>query len=330
MARGPRRTSPPGASAGRIAGHAPWVASVSGVLRGYLLVLTSAVGFGINPLLATAAYRAGVDVPAVLFYRFAVAALVLWGLCVGRGLVRPLPRRALAGLGVAGFAYVLQAATYFYAVQQISAGLAALLLYLYPCLVALVTALAARVVPSRGVVLSLVLSFAGIGLALGRVTGAGSLSGVLAGVATALCYTAYVLLTDHLGATVPPLLASAWVCTLATGFIVVATAATGTFAPALAMRSPWAVAGVGLVGGALAIATFFAGVAAVGATQASIVSTVEPIISVVGSAVLLGAAMTGWQWLGAATVLAGAAVAVLAHAEQEPEIEAREGSAAPG
>ena len=52
--------------------------------------------------------------------------------------------------------------------------------------------------------------------------------------------------------------------------------------------------------------------------------------SVVGSAVLLGAAMTGWQWLGAATVLAGAAVAVLAHAEQEPEIEAREGSAAPG
>ncbi|WP_050348750.1 DMT family transporter [Arsenicicoccus sp. oral taxon 190] len=298
------------------------------MLRGYLLVLASAVGFGITPLLATVAYRSGVDVSTVLLYRFAIAAVVLWALCLGRGLVRRLPGRTLAGLAAAGFAYFLQAATYFYAVQQLTAGLAALLLYLYPCLVALITALAARAVPSRAVVLSLVLSFAGIGLALGRVTGAGTTSGVLAGVATAACYTAYVLLTDHLGATVPPLLASAWVCTLATGFIVVATAALGTLAPGRALLAPAAVAGVGLVGGALAIATFFAGVAAVGATQASIVSTVEPIVSVVGSAALLGAAMTGWQWLGAATVLAGAAVAVLAHAGQQrrgevpPEVSA--------
>ncbi|MTB72814.1 EamA family transporter [Arsenicicoccus sp. MKL-02] len=291
------------------------------MLRGYLLVLISAVGFGVNPLLATAAYRAGVGVPTVLLYRFAVAAAVLWALCASRGVVRPLSRCAVAGLTIAALAYVLQAATYFYAVQQISAGLAALLLYLYPCLVALVTALVARVFPSRAVVLSLVLSFAGIGLALGRVSGAGSLPGVLAGVATALCYTAYVLLTDHLGATVPPLPASAWVCTLATGFVMVVTSVTGTFDPAQALRAPWAVAGVGLAGGALAIATFFAGVAVVGATQASIVSTVEPIISVVGSALLLGAAMTGSQWVGAATVLAGSAVAVLAHARQDDVVE---------
>jgi drug/metabolite transporter (DMT)-like permease len=103
---------------------------------GLLLCVVSAAGFGSLAIFGKQAYAGGLGVIGVLALRFALAAPLLVGLALvarrGLGLGRPTALRLL-GLGAIG--YAIQATLFFNALTRISAGLAALLLYLYPALV---------------------------------------------------------------------------------------------------------------------------------------------------------------------------------------------------
>ena len=62
---------------------------------GALLVLASAVAFGVMPIFGKLAFEAGVGVATLLFVRFAIAAPVLWAAVAVRGaLPARRPRRA--------------------------------------------------------------------------------------------------------------------------------------------------------------------------------------------------------------------------------------------
>jgi drug/metabolite transporter (DMT)-like permease len=67
--------------------------------------------------------------------------------------------------------------------------------------------------------------------------------------------------------------------------------------------------GVGVVAGFLAIQAFYAGAARVGAAQASLISTVEPLWTIVGAYLLFEERLQPVQWLGGAMILAGVILA---------------------
>jgi drug/metabolite transporter (DMT)-like permease len=60
---------------------------------------------------------------------------------------------------------------------------------------------------------------------------------------------------------------------------------------------------------------FYAGLARLPAAEAGVVATLEPVIAVLASAALLGEGLRPWQWVGAALVLAAAALASRAEPE---------------
>jgi uncharacterized membrane protein len=98
---------------------------------GVALVAVSATGFGTRAIFARVAYDAGGDPLSVLFLRLALAAVVMAAVMVARG--EPWPRggtlAALVALG--GLGHVGESLAYFVALEYASAGLVALLLYLY-------------------------------------------------------------------------------------------------------------------------------------------------------------------------------------------------------
>ena len=102
---------------------------------GLLLIAFSAASFGVMPILARFAYAAGANPITTLWLRFGIAAVVMTVIMLVRRM--PFPRgRVLLGLvlmGALGYAGVSLA--YFTALTMASAGLVALLLYLYPALV---------------------------------------------------------------------------------------------------------------------------------------------------------------------------------------------------
>jgi uncharacterized membrane protein len=111
---------------------------------GLLLIAISAASFGVMPILARFAYAAGADPITTLWLRFGIAAVVMTVIMLVRRM--PFPRgRVLLGLvlmGAVGYAGVSLA--YFTALTMASAGLVALLLYLYPALVMVLSVLFLR------------------------------------------------------------------------------------------------------------------------------------------------------------------------------------------
>ena len=128
------------------------------------LVLLSAASFGSLAVLCQLAYHSGVSVLGLLLGRFLVAGTVLWLIVIaGR---RPLPSRRGVLTGVAlGAGYSSMALCFAASLKHIEAGLADLLLFAYPVLVAIGATTISEHFSGRRAI-ALVTATAGIALAL--------------------------------------------------------------------------------------------------------------------------------------------------------------------
>jgi drug/metabolite transporter (DMT)-like permease len=83
--------------------------------------------------------------------------------------------------------------------------------------------------------------------------------------------------------------------------------ASGGLALPLDPRGLLAVAGIGIVSTVVAMTAFLAGMALVGPTRASVLSSLEVIVTLVLAFVLLGERLSPSQWAGAALILGAVA-----------------------
>jgi len=283
------------------------------------LCLVSAAGFGSLAVFGKQAYAGGLGVVGVLAIRFLVAAPLLVGLALAaRRRLRVGWPVALRLLGLGGIGYAIQATLFFNALTRISAGLAGLLLYLYPALVTAGAVALGRSRLDRATVAGLALSLAGIVLVLGlpgeRLDGLG----VALGLASAGWYTCYILVGEYLLRGVDPLAASAHVTTgAACTFLGAAVVAGGRGLEGAAPGAYAAGAAMAVVGTALAIATFLAGMARVGSSWASIASSFEPVFTVALGVAVLGDPLGPGKVAGGLLVVGGAVLLPLLSGRRE-------------
>jgi drug/metabolite transporter (DMT)-like permease len=82
--------------------------------------------------------------------------------------------------------------------------------------------------------------------------------------------------------------------------------------------------GVAVISTAIAILTFYAGARRIGAAQASLVSTIEPVWTIALAAILLGQTLTPIQLAGGVLVILGVLIAQTAPPGEGPQVlEAR-------
>lgn len=273
---------------------------------GASLCLISATGFGLAAIFAKGSYRAGVGVPTMLTVRFALAALVFWAVVAWRHPRFP-PRRALmtcVGLGAIG--YACQAAFYFAALTRVSASLVALLLYAYPALVTGIAVALRRESLDRRRTAALACSAIGLLLLLGTGGAAGpdAIGGILLGLGAACTYALYLTVADGLPKDLDLYVVSAVVCTGAAGSLALAGLTTGSL-DAPAEPDGWLWMGMlALFSTVIPIVCMFAGIRAVGASTAAILSCAEPAVTVASTAVVYGDRLTPGQILGGTAVLA--------------------------
>ncbi|RJF97689.1 DMT family transporter [Noviherbaspirillum saxi] len=276
------------------------------------LILLSAFGFGSMAIFANMAYAAGVTPSMLLTLRFAIAVALLLPVLLMRGI--KLPRaRTMAGLAVMGTLYTAQSQSYFTALMHASSGLVGLLLYVYPVLVtALAVTFGSEKLDRRTFVL-LIAAIAGMAIMLGGDL-QGQPLGIVLGLAAAAIYAVYILLGGRIMEGTDPLV----------GTLVIMSAAAmgnGMFALAEGAALPtsmtaWLGIGAIAVASLIAVASFLVGIKYVGASQASIISTLEPVITLCLGVVLLAETVSSGQLIGGAMVLA--AVVMLAMRPRTP------------
>jgi drug/metabolite transporter (DMT)-like permease len=272
--------------------------------EGLLLCLASAIGFGAMAIFAKKAYATGLDVTTLLALRFLMAAVLLWVLvAVRRGGGGGLgDRRALALGGLLGLAgYSIQAGLYFGALTHIEAGLTSLLLYTYPALVTVVAIALRRESADRRRIGALAVASGGVALVLAG-GGVGDLDpiGVAMALGAAVFYTGYILISDGVART-PPLAFSASVCTGAALTFAVVVLVDGAVTPSVEGLA-WTGA-LTVFSTVMPIVCFFAGLALVGPSTASIVSTIEPPVTVGLAWLVFGETLGSLQLVGGALVL---------------------------
>jgi drug/metabolite transporter (DMT)-like permease len=277
---------------------------------GPLLCLLSAAGFGAMAIFGKLAYDAGAEVGDLLLVRFALAAAALVAIAGATGALRGVPRRAvLAGLAMGAIGYATQSGLYFAALERMDASLLALILYAYPALVLIGAVALGRERATRRRVAALAIALAGTALVLlGAASGSLDPLGTAMGFGAALAYTIYILTGDRVGATVPALGMAALVCVGAASTFALASLVRG--GPELGFAAGgWGwIGAIALVSTVGAIVMFFAGLARVGPSAASILSTLEPVVTIGLAAAAFGESLAAVQLVGGALVLGAVVV----------------------
>jgi drug/metabolite transporter (DMT)-like permease len=281
---------------------------------GTILCLGSGAAFGAMAVFGKLAYDAGATVGTLLAVRFTLAAAVFWALVVAGGAAPELralrPREAGAALALGACGYALQAGCYFAALERIDASLLALVLYTFPAIVAAAAVALGRERMDGRRAGALALALGGLALVVaGAGTGALDPRGTALALGAAVVYSAYILVGDGISARVRPHVLAALVCTGAAVTLTIGAALLGELRPGALTAAGWGwLACLALVCTVASIGLFFAGLRRVGPTTASILATVEPVVTVLLAFVVFGETLGTVQLAGGALVLAAVLV----------------------
>lgn len=287
---------------------------MSSRFTGILQVVGAAAAFGSMAIFAKLAYQSGLKPEQLLFWRFLLASLALAPWVIAKKLPWP-SRKQLGGLMLmGGIGYVGMSACYFHALNYAAAGTVALLLYVYPALVLILARVFLGEPLSRRRLAALALSLSGLLITVGLAL-AGQPLGYLLGFGSALAYASYIVAGSRIGNGVDPLVSALVVCASAAVVYGVLAARQGFAAPHGA--DGWtATLLLSLVSTVAAIALFLSGLQKIGAARTSLVSTVEPVVTLLLASTMLGEKLTLAQGLGGALILS--AVALIAR-EADPK-----------
>lgn len=282
------------------------------------LIIFAAVGFGTLGPLARYANDAGVSSLAMVTWRAGVGAVFMVGFLLLRRASghrpakrwRDLPRRDRNfALGGAVSNAVLNLAV-FIAFVRIGIALSLLIFYIYPALVALISALwfGERLDRLRWAALGISLAGAVLVVAGGGALGSLDLLGIGLAFVGALAQTFYALAARHGFSAIPGPQAATVTLSGAAGIYLVVALATGQLgAIAHPLDSPgalWPVLLAGLLGAAFPTVSFIAGIRLLGAPRATILSTLEPVVGVSLAALLFNELPAALQISGGVLIVA--------------------------
>ncbi len=296
---------------------------------GLVLILTSAAGYGTQAIFARLAYAAGANVPTVLLLRFLMAIAVLWTVLLVSGRSRLAweavrqPKR-LFGLLALGFIFAGNSLAFFTALTFLHTAVVELLLYLYPGVVLLLSAVFLHERLGVLKLIALVLAVGGSALTVGPpgsvalpgVSGGWVALGLGLGLSAALVYASYIVLGNRLAAGTPADV-TAVVSMTGTALVFVIGALAGDGASLRLSLGGWAaIGGVALFSTVIATSFFLAGLERLGPSRAAILATVEPVVTLILATVVLHDPPLWFQIVGGGLILLAVVLAQLAPSEK--------------
>lgn len=284
------------------------------VLFGFALAALAAIGFSGKAILVKLAYVDLVDAVTLLALRmlFSTPFFLLVALRhVGRSSATPLCKRDYLSILILGLlGYYLSSLFDFIGLAYISAGLERLILFLYPTMVVLLSAVLLGKTFGRKEVSALLLSYAGIGVVFLdelHIQSPNILKGVAFVFASTLTYSAYLIGTGEAVARIGVARFTAFA-------MLVACAATVlqfvlTHPPQSLLILPARVyqlsAVMAVVSTVLPVFMLSASIRLIGSSRAALIGSIGPVATLFMASAILDESLTLQQIGGAALVMAG-------------------------
>lgn len=261
-------------------------------LKGYLCGIGAAVCYGTNPLGALYLYEDGINANSVLFYRFALAVVMLGMLMAARRKSLKVSRRELSLLCALGVVFSTSSITLYFSFCFMDAGIASTLLFVYPVMVAVIMALLFKERLPAVSVFAIMLALSGIAM-LYHGDGGATLStrGVMLVMFSSLSYAVYIVVVNK-----SPLCMSSMKLTFYVLFFGMLTVLTNSFITGLHIQmltTPrmWSCAFMlALLPTVFSLVLMTISVHETGSTPTAVMGALEPL-----TAVVIGVAVFGEQ-----------------------------------
>jgi drug/metabolite transporter (DMT)-like permease len=278
-------------------------------LLGVGFILISAISYGAMPIFAKFAYLSGIQTHSLLFFRFFIAWIILLPIALLQKKRFPKGKDLCLLIALGGIGYSAQSYCYFTALTFIPTSLVAILLYIYPVIVAVLAVFFLNEALTKNKFIALCVAIPGAMLVIGP-EAHGNIKGILFAVGAALVYSVYIVVGAQVMKRNDTFTASIVIIGSAAGFYLLYNLKTGFVIPT--SLSTWMnILGIVLISTALAICTFFRGTKLIGAGNASLLSIFEPLTTMVLAWLFLGQYISGLQMAGALLILSATIIVAL-------------------
>ncbi len=281
---------------------------------GFALVIISALCYSTLGILGKIAFEEGLTVLSLLSTRFTLGALLLWGFILMmpdmRRSLGEVPRRRLAVIfawGIVGFAG--QSTLFFSALRYISASLNVLLLYTCPAFIVIILWIRTRRRPTATILVALAMALGGIWLSAGALGHGIDIRGVALGIITGFWFAVFLIGLHRFSEGVPAVISGALIAVGAATAFDLAVAVTGAYSAPASARAWGAVVGMIVFTNIVGFVLLVIGIRRIGPQSTSILSTFEPLGTLLLAGAFLGERLDGRQWIGAVLII-GAAFAL--------------------
>lgn len=294
-------------------------------LRGIIEITIASIGFGFLGIFSKAAFATGLSVGEFLSYRFSLAAAILW---IGILIFRPswvlLSAREILTAALLGiFGYAFFSTTYFTAIEGLSVTLAALLLYTYPFWVNIFSHFFTNDKVSRKEALYLGIASLGLVLLLWGHVEVKNAWAILSGLASAISYAGYVMISGRVQKQVRPISSALYVITFGAIALSLFHAPHPENISAITTTQALLVLGIALICTVLPLSLELAALQKLRSKEVALLMMIEPLTATILGLLILRESLSPLQSLGTVLIVAALVANTLKDKKSVPLIEDR-------
>lgn len=289
-------------------------------LRGTVMVALSGMLYGLLGYFGIQLINQGLSVPNMLFWRFFIATVWMLGLSVisGQRTDARLGRHTILLGAIGAICYIGGSAFYYLSAIHIGTGPAMVLMYSFPIFVVFLAMLFDSWQLNRYTSLALVLVFTGLVLLSGRGDHTLDVIGVVFGLLSALCYGCYVYYSQSSSKKVNTRILTFLVCLGCTVAFFILSLVTHSLILPNTMQSWIDIFILAIVATAIPIQLLLNGLKYISHIKASILSMLEPAVTVLIGVAFLNEHLARLQILGIGIIVLGA---VAIQFEENPDCD---------
>lgn len=287
--------------------------------KGILLTVISSIAFGTMPLFAKLAAKGGLNYFTMLCFRFFVAAVALFIFIKIKGYDLKVNRSQFGILFFLGVIGSFGTAVFlFNSYNYISTGLSTILHFIYPVAVTILSIIIYKEKINKDKAIALILSIAGIYFLVGKNDASVNVKGVILALISGLFYSLYIIVAANKKIkSLNSFTVIFYVTLMASLGAFVFSGVTGNFHFVLNLNTIIGILGLSVVCTVLSLMLFFKGIKIIGPSNASILSTLEPIVSIILGAILLNEKVNFMMVIGSILVILSVITVTLSEKKKE-------------
>lgn len=273
--------------------------------KGILYAILSSVAFGLMPIFAKVAYGNGSNPTTVLFYRFLISAIILFIYLKIKKVEIKIDKRSAWILILIGFiGYTVTTQTLFMSYNYLGVGFATTLHFIYPAVVCVIGFFFLKEKISKRKLIALILAGCGVYSLVAFENNTISAMGVILAISSGITYGLNVILLGikslkHIDNRVRTM----YVSLGAFAGMLIYGICNNSIIYELNFKLLLCYIGIALVSTIFSIVLLLKAMEIIGAGTASILSTFEPIVSIILGIIIFGEEFTVALFIGAIFIL---------------------------